>query len=109
MDYQLVLQFAAQSEADHDTFILLEDDFTERLEDSAEVDGHEAVEESFSIFITTGSPSKTFDRLRPLLSERSLIGQVTAAYRHVDEDDYKVIWPKEPVRPFLAPLATTWN
>ena len=29
--------------------------------------------------------------------------QVTAAYRHVDDDDYKVIWPKEPVRPFLAP------
>ena len=103
MDYQLVLQFAAQSEADHDTFILLEDDFTERLEDSAEVDGHEAVGSSFSIFITTGSPSKTFDRLRPLLSERSLIGQVTAAYRHVDEDDYKVIWPKDPTRPFLAP------
>ena len=103
MDYQLVLQFTTQSEVDHDSFALLEDDFTERLEDSAEVDGHEAIEESYNIFITTASPAKTFDRLRPLLSERSLMTQVTAAYRHVDDDDYKVIWPKEPVRPFLAP------
>ncbi|MEY2411183.1 MAG: hypothetical protein QOF48_3853, partial [Verrucomicrobiota bacterium] len=70
---------------------------------SAEVDGHEAVEASFNIFITTGSPSKTFARLRPLLSERSLMEQVTAAYRHVDEDQYKVIWPKEPLRPVVAP------
>jgi hypothetical protein len=103
MEYQLVLQFATQTDVDSDAFMMLEDDFTERLEDSAEVDGHETIDESYNIFITTASPAKTFDRLRPLLSERSLIAQVTAAYRHVDDDDYKVIWPKEPVRPFLAP------
>ena len=103
MDYQLVLQFATQSETEHEPLILLEDDFVERLEDSAEVDGHDSLDTAFNIFITTGSPSRTFDRLKPLLSERSLMENVTAAYRHVDDDDYKVIWPKEPTRPFLAP------
>ncbi len=103
MDYQLVLQFATQSETEHEPLILLEDDFTERLEDSAEVDGHDSGDATFNIFITTGSPSRTFDRLKSLLSDRCLMEQVTAAYRHVDEDDYKVLWPKEPTRPFLMP------
>jgi len=103
MDYQLVLQFDAPSVAQHERLALLEDDFVERLEDSAEVDGHEAGDTAFHIFITTGSPARTFDRLKPLLAEQSLIDQVTAAYRHVDEDDYKILWPKEPVKPFLLP------
>lgn len=103
MDYQLVLQFATQSETEHEPLILLEDDFTERLEDSAEVDGHDSADTTFNIFITTGSPSRTFERLKSLLCERSLMEQVTAAYRHVDDDDYKLLWPKEPTRPFLAP------
>ena len=103
MDYQLVIQFVTQSETEHEPLLLLEDDFTERLEDSAEVDGHDSVERAFNIFITTGSPSRTFDRLKPLLTERSLMESVTAAYRHVDEDEYKVIWPKVPTHPFLMP------
>jgi hypothetical protein len=103
MDYQLVLQFDATSEEQHERLALLEDDFVERLEDSAEVDGHEAGDAAFHIFITTGSPARTFDRLKPLLAEQSLIDLVTAAYRHVDEDDYRILWPKEPTRPFLLP------
>ena len=103
MDYQLVLQFDAPSEEQHERLTMLEDDFVEQLEDSAEVDGHEAGDVAFHIFITTGSPARTFDRLKPLLAERSLIDLVTAAYRHVDEDDYKILWPKEPIRPFLLP------
>ena len=103
MDYQLVLQFDASSRQEHERLAMLEDDFVEQLEDSAEVDGHEVGDVAFHIFITTGSPAKTFDRLKPLLAERSLIHQVMAAYRHVDEDDYKILWPKEPTRPFLLP------
>jgi hypothetical protein len=103
MDYQLVLQFDAPSEEQHERLTLLEDDFVEHLEDSAEVDGHEAGDAAFHIFITTGSPARTFDRLKPLLTERSLIDLVTVAYRHVDEDDYTILWPKEPIRPFLLP------
>ena len=103
MDYQLVLQFDATSGEQHARLALLEDDFVERLEDSAEVDGHEAGDAAFHIIITTGSPARTFDRLKPLLAEQSLIDLVTAAYRHVDEDDYRILWPKEPVKPFLLP------
>ena len=103
MDYQLVLQFDAASEEQHERLAMLEDDFVERLEDSAEVDGHEAGHDAFHIFITTGSPTRTFDRLKPLLTEQSLLDLVTDAYRHVDEDDYRILWPKEPTRPFLLP------
>lgn len=103
MDYQLVLQFPAPTEAEQETFVMLEDDFIEQLEDSADVEGHDAVEAAFNVFITTGSPARTFERLRPLLVTRELLNCVTAAYRHVDEDDYKVIWPKDESRPFLAP------
>jgi len=103
MEYQLVLQFSTKSESEHEPLILLEDDFIERLEDSAEVDGHDTAEMAFNIFISTVSPAKTFDRLKPLLAERSLMNQVTAAFRHVDEEDYKVLWPKDDTRPFLAP------
>ena len=103
MDYQLVLQFDASSRQQHERLTMLEDDFVEQLEDSAEVDGHEAGDEAFHIFITTGSPSRTFDKLKPLLTEQSLIDQVMAAYRHVDEDDYRILWPKEPTKPFLLP------
>ena len=103
MEYQLVLQFPAPSEAEQDVFIALEDDFVEQLEDSADVEGHDAVEASFNVFITTGSPARTFERLRPLLVTRELLHSVTAAYRHVDEEEYKVIWPKDESRQFLAP------
>lgn len=103
MDYQLVLQFAAPSEQEHNTLVSLEDDFIDQLEDSADVEGHDAVESAFNLFITTGSPKRTFERLRPLLVTRDLLDRVTAAYRHVDEDDYKVIWPSDESRSFLAP------
>ena len=103
MDYQLVLQFDVPSQEQHERLTMLEDDLVERLEDSAEVDGHEAGDAAFHIFITTGSPAKTFDRLKPLLTEQSLIDVVMVAYRHVDEDDYTILWPKEPTRPFLLP------
>jgi hypothetical protein len=103
MEYQLVLQFTTQSETEHEPLILLEDDFTEQLEDSAEVDGHDALDSAFNIFITTDSPEKTFARLKPLLAERRLMNQVTAAFRHVDEDEYEVLWPHDDERPFLAP------
>lgn len=103
MEYQLVLQFPASTEADQEVIISLEDDFVEQLEDSADVEGHDALDAAFNVFITTGSPARTFERLRPLLVNRSLLDAVTAAYRHVDEDDYKVIWPKDDSRAFLAP------
>jgi hypothetical protein len=103
MEYQLVLQFTTQSETEREPLMLLEDDFTERLEDSAEVDGHDADDTTFNIFITTGSPARTFERLKSLLTERRLMDQVTAAFRHVDEDDYEVLWPEDEERPFLAP------
>ncbi|MFM1767695.1 MAG: hypothetical protein RJA22_224 [Verrucomicrobiota bacterium] len=103
MDYQLVLQFPLPAEQTDNLFLTLEDDLVEHLEDSADVEGHDAGEAAVHLFITTGTPARTFERLRPLLVSRALLDRVTAAYRHVDEEDYRVIWPKDDSRPFVAP------
>jgi hypothetical protein len=103
MDYQLVLQFPLPADEPEGLFMTLEDDLVEQLEDSADVEGHDAGDQTVHVFITTGTPARTFERLRPLLVDRALLDSVTAAYRHVDEEHYKVIWPKDDSRPFVAP------
>jgi hypothetical protein len=95
MDYQLVLQFPTQSEDDASRLLTFEDDLIETLKDAAEVEGHEAGEHEMNFFITTNDAEETFDQLRPLLEEKGLLATATAASRHVDDDDYIVIWPED--------------
>jgi|WetSurMetagenome_2_1015567.scaffolds.fasta_scaffold263948_1 hypothetical protein len=95
MEYHLVLQFPIKDDEEADQLITLEDDFIERLEDSADVDGHETDGGLLNLFITTGEPEDTFERIRPLLEDKRLLDHVVVAYRHVDEDDYTLIWPEE--------------
>ena len=95
MDYQLVLQFSTKSDAEADRLAALEDDLIEQVEDSADVDGHEADGPLLNFFTTTDDPEETFDRLYPLLEARRLTAQLVAAFRHVDEDNYTVLWPED--------------
>jgi hypothetical protein len=95
MEYQLVLQLPTQTQAEPDQFLTFEDDLIETLEDSADVEGHEPGSSEMNFFITTADPDDTFDRIRPLLEDKALLEIATVAYRHVDEDDYTVLWPEE--------------
>jgi hypothetical protein len=95
MNYHLVLQFPIQRDEEADQLAALEDDFIELLEDTADVDGHETDGHVLNLFITTSEPEESFERLRPLLEDRHLIAGVIAAYRHVDEEDYVILWPEE--------------
>jgi len=95
MDYQLVLQFPARDEAEAERLITLEDDLIEQLEDSADVDGHDSDGKLMNFFVTTRDAEECFDRIRPLLEDKGLIESVVAAYRHVDEDDYTLLWPED--------------
>jgi hypothetical protein len=105
MDYQLVLQFPAGSGEEVDRLAALEDDFIEVLEDSADVEGHEQDSEVMNFCIATDDPENTFERLRPLLNDKGLVAVVVAAFRHVDEDDYSILWPEdEKERRFKTPV-----
>ena len=94
MDYQLVLQFRGDSLADFDTLVALEDELTEELGDSADVDGHDFGSGTGNIFIFTSDPAVTFQQVRPVLERRQELQAVTAAFREVEGEHYTVIWPE---------------
>ena len=94
MDYQLVLQFRGDSLDDFDAMVALEDELTEELGDSADVDGHDVGSGETNIFIFTSDPAATFERARPVLERAKQFKAVTAAYREVNGERYTVIWPE---------------
>jgi hypothetical protein len=94
MDYQLVLQFRSDSLGDFDTMVALEDELTEQLGDSADVDGHDFGSGTGNIFIFTSDPAVTFQRVRPVLERREQLQAVTVAYREVEGEQFTVIWPE---------------
>ena len=105
MDYQLVLQFPARTEEEAERFLTIEDDFIEVLEDSADVEGHESDDGLMNFFVGTDDAEETFERLRPLLEDKNLLAIAAIAYRHVDEEDYIILWPEDDKeRKFKVPV-----
>jgi hypothetical protein len=102
MRYQLTLHFRGDSLADYDAMVALEDDLTEELGDSADVDGHDCGSGEANIFIFTSDPAATFQRIRPVLERTAHLQSVTAAYREVDGERYTVIWPEGLRRDFAV-------
>ena len=94
MDYQLVLQFRGDSLDDFDAMVALEEELTEELGDSADVDGHDVGSGETNIFIFTSDPAGTFDSAKPVLARTQRLQAVTAAYRRVDGEQFTVIWPE---------------
>lgn len=93
MKYQLALQFPANSIADYDEMIALEDELIEALGSSAKVDGHDCGSGEMNIFIHTDEPKKIFEAIRPVVAKRKLIEKLVAAYRERTGEDYTVVWP----------------
>jgi hypothetical protein len=93
MKYQLVLQFPANSIADYDEMIALEDELIENLGSSAEVDGHDCGSGEMDIFIYADEPKKIFEMIRPVVAKRKLIENLVAAYRERTGEEYMVVWP----------------
>jgi hypothetical protein len=102
MPYQLTLQFRGESLADYDAMVALEDELTEELGDSADVDGHDCGSGETNIFILTSDPTATFQRVRPVLERAACLESVTAAYREVDGERYTVLWPEGSEREFTV-------
>lgn len=100
MQYQLTLQFRGDSFGDYEVMVALEDELTEQLGDSADVDGHDCGSGETNIFIFTSDPAAAFLRVRPVLERTQHLQAVTAAYREVDGERYTVIWPESSERKF---------
>ena len=70
MNYQLVIQFEAESLDDFDHLVALEEKIESLVGDSADVDGHDFGSGTGNIFIITKEPKNTFQHLKPFF-ERS--------------------------------------
>jgi len=95
MKYQLALQFPANSIADYDAMIVLEDELIKALGASAKVDGHDCGSGEMNIFVHTDEPEKTFEKIRPVVAKRESVENLVAAYRELTGEKYTVIWPIE--------------
>jgi len=93
MKFQLALQFPANSIADYDEMIALEDELIEALGSSAKVDGHDCGAGEMNIFIYADEPEKIFGIIRPVVAKRKLIENLVAAYRERTGEDCTVVWP----------------
>jgi hypothetical protein len=93
MKYQLALQFLANSTAEYDELIALEDELIETLGSSANVDGHDCGSGEMNIFIYADEPKKIFETIRPVVAKRKQIQNLVAAYREKIGGEYTVVWP----------------
>ena len=100
MRYVLVLQFGADSLADYDAMVTLENNLIEELGTTAAVDGHDLGNGEMNIFILTSDPVATFERSKQVLEGSGRLQAVTAAYRAVESELYTVLWPEDSLRPF---------
>jgi len=97
MQCQLILQFAANTLADYDALVALENQLIDTLGENT-VDGHDMGFGEANIFILTPDPRKTFDLVAPVLERTGDISDVTAAFRSADEDRYHILWPEDSSR-----------
>ncbi len=101
MQYQLVLQFTAETLGDFDALVALEQQLIDVLGEAA-VDGHDMGSGEANIFIVTSDPQEAFSRVLPELESSARIDALTAAYRRADEDRFHVLWRKNSSRPFAV-------
>lgn len=99
MKYKLVLQFQGDDEDTLDKVIALEDQLIEALSGStiAEVDGHEEGDGAIYVLIDTKNPSKTWERIEPLVEAAAAedLEALAVAYSERESEDYTVLWPTD--------------
>lgn len=95
MEYQLIIQFPAESLEDFDALIDLEERLIEAVGSTADIDGHDFGSGEANIFIFTSDPSATFDLLRDQLKHQNIIEKCKVAYRESDGEQYTVLWPTD--------------
>ncbi len=95
MKYQLVLQHSGVTLDDFDRLIEAEDELDDILGDTTEVDGHDFGSGEMNIFIFTYDPKTTFETIRSYLDRNGFLSSLKAAYRDIESDKYKALWPED--------------
>jgi hypothetical protein len=93
--YQIVVQWDAESMADFDLLISAEDLLFEKLSPLHEVDGHDMGSGEANIFIITSSPLAAFDEIKAAFEGQAHWRYARVAYRDVTGSDYVILWPKD--------------
>ena len=93
MKYQLVLQLPASSIRDFDSLVLIEEKMDDVMGKKHIVDGHDFGSGEMSIFIHTDDPDAAFELAKTNLDDL-IIAELKVAYRKLDGEEYKVIWPE---------------
>ena len=93
MNYQLVLQFAANSMADFDRLVALETKLTEDLNGVGIVDGHDFGSGTFNIFVLTNEPTTTFTQAHQVILHEAIPNEMRSAYREANGENYVILWP----------------
>ena len=94
MKYQLVLQWSASSQGDHDAVVTMTDDLEHALGEAANVDGWDFGSGEMNIFIYTDEPQAALDQAKAVLKAHGRMSGLRAAYRDVEGDDFTVLWPE---------------
>jgi hypothetical protein len=91
--YQLILQFTADTTADFDQLVALEEKLIAGLDGIAVVDGHDFGQSEFNIFIVTDQPGMVFDKAHGIVRDEWPPQAMRAAYRESAGEDYIILWP----------------
>jgi hypothetical protein len=94
MKYQLALQFPMTNEYAFDFLMRLENELIEILEKQHIVDGHDVGTSQMNMFIHTDNPNAAFAKAIEILKPKEL-QILKAAFRQINGNEYKVIWPLE--------------
>jgi hypothetical protein len=94
MEFILVFQWPASSEADYDALITMEDSLEASLNEAhGYVDGHDLGSGQMNLFVHTDRPLDAFRDAQAALGSDAHWAAVRVAYRAADGDDYTVVWP----------------
>lgn len=94
MQYQLALHFQGAGLPEHEAMHALQRDLAQVLGPSATLAGHDMGAGATTVFIHTANAKATFKRCKPVLARLKAFTGVTAAYRLLDDDNYRVLWPQ---------------
>jgi hypothetical protein len=92
MNFQLVIQFRSTDRHSLERLHALEDKLAQSLGKGGEVDGHDFGMGECNVFVLTNDPRSAFEHVREhLLREED--ADWKAAFRHVNEESFTVLWP----------------
>lgn len=96
MTAQLILQFKTAEDLDSfDRLICFEEELISIVGKTAKVDGHDLGSGEMNIFILTDDPAATFALVQQTDEAIRPRGEMKAAYRPLNGEEYICLWPPE--------------